>query len=178
MADVAERVGIRRASLVHYFPDKRSLYEALLDDLFGDLRGRYESELAGPGSLQERMLRCVDAWAEQVERRPGLLRISLWEMARATPTEDVPLASRVRPIVQQLADVVREGQQAGVFQQVDPVGFVMSVPGTTAFLGLRTDLLGAEIAAPQEPGGLKADLRRWVARVLFVDEASAQRVAR
>src|SRR5262249_17953307 len=34
MEDVAERVGIRRASLVYYYRDKDALYQALLDDLF------------------------------------------------------------------------------------------------------------------------------------------------
>ena len=169
MDDVADRVGIRRASLVHYFRDKQALYDALLDDLFRDLVGRYETVLAAPGPATERMLRCIDIWANHVEARPSLLRITLWEIARATTSEAVPLASRVRPIVELLADAVRAGQREGVFREVDPVGFVMSVAGTTAFLGLRTALLSAALAPPLEPGRLAEELRSWVARVLFVD---------
>ena len=85
MEDVAERVGIRRASLMYYFRDKQALYEALLDDLFGGLLGGYEAALAGPEPLTERYLRCIDVWAARVEERPALLRISMWEMAGATP---------------------------------------------------------------------------------------------
>src|SRR5580765_5427209 len=73
MEDVAERVGIRRASLMYYFRDKHALYEALLG-------------------------------------------ISMWEMAGATPAEEVPLAARVRPICERLAEAVREGQRQGVFR--------------------------------------------------------------
>jgi TetR/AcrR family transcriptional regulator len=169
MDDVAERVGIRRASLVYHFRDKQGLYEALLDDLFGDLVGRYRAALTGAGSPSERMLRCIDVWAEQVEKRPGMLRISLLETARATAAKPVPLASRVRPIVELIADAVRTGQREGVFRDVDPIGFVMSVAGTTSFLALRTALLSPEVAPQPAPGVLAAELRDWVARVLFVD---------
>jgi TetR/AcrR family transcriptional regulator len=166
MEEVAARAGIRRASLVHYFPDKASLYEALLDDLFGDLPARYEAAIAGPGSPMERLLRCIDVWADQVGQRPGLLHITLWEMARARPGRPVPLASRVGPIVQLFAEFVTAGQREGVFNDVDPIAFVMSVAGTTAFLGLRSNLLTSAVAPSVAPGALKAELRNWAARIL------------
>jgi TetR/AcrR family transcriptional regulator len=84
MEDVAERVGIRRASLMYYFRDKQALYEALLDDLFGGLLEGYQAALAGPEPITERYLRCLDVWAARVEERPALLRIAMWEMAGAT----------------------------------------------------------------------------------------------
>jgi TetR/AcrR family transcriptional regulator len=170
MEDIAERVGIRRASLMYYFRDKQALYEALLDDLFGDLRERYEAALAGPGTLKERYLACIDVWASRVEARPALLRLSMWEMAGATPDDPVPLAAKVRPIVELLARVVVEGQRSGDFRtDVEPVGFVMSVAGTTAFLAFRTALLSPTIAPLMEPGRLATELRAWVSRVLFVE---------
>ena len=168
MEDVAERVGIRRASLMYYFRDKQALYEALLDDLFGGLLEGYEAALAGPEPMAERYMRCLDVWAARVEERPALLRIAMWEMAGATPEQAVPLTAHVRPIVECLAEAVRAGQRQGVFRDdVDPVGFVMSVAGTTAFLGLRTALLSASVAPPLEPGRLAAELRAWAARILL-----------
>src|SRR4051812_33465065 len=137
MEDVAERVGIRRASLMYYFRDKQALYDALLDDLFGDLLERYDAALAGPDPLKERLLRCIDVWSARIEQRPALLRLSLWEMAGATPDEPGPFARRVRPIVERLADAVREGQRPDGFRtRVEPIGFVRSVAGPTAFPAL------------------------------------------
>lgn len=168
MDDVAERVGIRRASLVRYFRDKPTLYAAVLDDLFGDLLARYEATLAGPGTSVERFLRCVEVWANHVEAQPSLLRIVLWEIARASEAEPVPLAARVRPLVEVLCEALRAGQREGVLRDVDPVGFVMSVAGTTAFLNLRTSLLGPSLAPPLPPGALATELRSWVERILVV----------
>ncbi len=168
--DVADKVGIKRASMAYYFRDKTALYEAVLDDLFSDLVSRYDAALKGPGPATDRMLRCIDVWAERVEARPSLLRISLWEIARATELEPVPLASRVRPIVEILSEGVRAGQREGTIRaDVDPVGFVMSVAGTTAFINLRSALLSSQVAEPLPSGGLRTELRNWVARVLFVD---------
>lgn len=171
MDDVAERVGIRRASLVHHFPDKQTLYVAALGELFEGLLEGYQAALAGPDPLPDRLLRCIDVWTTRVEDRPALLPISLWEMARATPAESVPLTTLAQPIVALLADAVRLGQREGVFRgDVDPVGLVMSVAGTSAFLGLRTNLLGPAIAAPLEAGALRTELRNWFSRSLFVGE--------
>ncbi len=172
MEDVAERVGIRRASVVHHFVDKQTLYVALLDDLFGGLLEGYRDALTGPDPLTERLLRCIDVWVERVESRPGLLRISLWEMARASPAEAAPMASRVQPLVSTLAGAIRTGQEQGLcHDDVDPVGLVMSVAGTTAFIGLRTNLLGPSVAAPLAPGTLRAELRSWFARTLFANQS-------
>ncbi|HXJ34968.1 MAG TPA: TetR/AcrR family transcriptional regulator [Candidatus Eisenbacteria bacterium] len=166
MDEVAERVGIRRASMVYYFRDKKSLYEALLDDLFNDLPARYRAALDAGGPLKDRVLGCIDVWSAQVIDRPGLLRISLWELARAGRSRAVPLASRIAPIVKLLADAVRMGQREGVFRSVDPVRYVMSVAGATAFLTLGMTLTGA----PElDSEALGTELRGLTRLILFVD---------
>ena len=40
LEDVAERVGIRRASIVYYFRDKQQLYDAVLTTVFGGSAAR------------------------------------------------------------------------------------------------------------------------------------------
>jgi hypothetical protein len=74
--------------------------------------------------------------------------------------------------VQLLADAVRTGQEQGLFTDDDPIGFVMSVAGTTAFLGLRTNLLSPMVATPLSSGSLKAELQTWLVRILFRDQTS------
>ena len=60
--------------MVYYYRDKRTLYLALLDDLFGDLLHGYETELGRAGPITERFLRCVDVWTRQVMERPEYAR--------------------------------------------------------------------------------------------------------
>src|SRR5262249_27364998 len=115
-------------------------------------------------------LRTTEVWANHVEDRPALLRIVLWEIAAADASEYVPLATRVRPLVEFLCEAVRVGQLEGVFRpDVDPVGFVISVAGTTAFLGLRKAVASAPAGRSVHRGAVATELRRWVELILVVN---------
>ncbi len=46
LEDIAERVGIKRASIVYYFKDKRELYEAVLSSVLGGLHQALNAELS------------------------------------------------------------------------------------------------------------------------------------
>lgn len=83
LEDVAERVGIRRASIVYYFRDKRELYEAVLHDVFSELLARVEAALDAPGPLLSRVDGAVAAWVETIGRRPSLPRLLLREVLDA-----------------------------------------------------------------------------------------------
>ena len=78
MDDVAAEVGIKRASMVYYFRDKRSLYLALLEDLFGELLQRYRTVMVSSGTARDRIFGFLDDWATHVAERPGSLRILMW----------------------------------------------------------------------------------------------------
>ena len=69
--DVAQRVGIRRASLLYHFKDKGALYGAVLDSIFEDLIEGYRRVLDGDGSAGERLEQTVDTWLDVVSRRPN-----------------------------------------------------------------------------------------------------------
>lgn len=168
MDDVAERVGIRRASMVYYFRDKRSLYLALLDDLFGDLQRRYEAALAGSGSVGDRFLRCVDVWVKQVTERPAFIRLTLWELARSRATSAAPYAERLQPVLAALAAAVTEGHRSGEFRHIEPLRLLMTVAGATTFLTLGMLTLAPEGALPTEDA-LREELCQLVQRLLFVD---------
>ena len=168
MDDVAAEVGIKRASMVYYFRDKRSLYVALLEDVFGELLQRYRALLATPGSARDHMLGCLDVWARHVADRPGSVRILMWESARIRRASGDPLAAELAPIQSTIADLVVAGQRDGTFRQLDPLRFTMIVTGATAFLTLGMNVLtaaGEPLTAPE----LHRELRTLLERILFVD---------
>ena len=168
MDDVAAEVGIKRASMVYYFRDKRSLYLALLEDLYGDLLQSYRGVLAGPGNARERVIECVDIWARHVADRPGSVRILMWESARVRRASAEPLAAELAPIQQTIAELIAEGRHNGAFRALDAMRFIMIVTGATAFLTLGMNVLTAE-TVPLSPVELQTELRDLVQRILFVD---------
>jgi TetR/AcrR family transcriptional regulator len=168
MDDVASDVGIKRASMVYYFRDKRSLYLALLEDLFGELLQRHRAVLTGPGTARERLLGCLSVWTSAVAERPGLVRIIMWESARVRRATAAPLAQGLAPILSTIADAIEAGQRDGSFRPVDAMRFLMEVLGATAFLTLGMNVLTSE-AAPLSARDLHQELEALVQRILFVD---------
>jgi TetR/AcrR family transcriptional regulator len=168
MDDVAAEVGIKRASMVYYFRDKRSLYLALLEDLYGDLLHGYRAVLATPGSARDRVMAFVDLWAKHVADRPGSVRILMWESARVRRASSEPLAAELAPIQRAVKDLLAEGRHDGVFRPLDALRFIMIVTGSTAFLTLGMNVLTAE-TEPLSGVELQTELRDLVQRILFVD---------
>ena len=168
MDDVAADVGIKRASMVYYFRDKRSLYVALLDDLFGELLQRHRAVLTGPGTARERILGCLAVWTTAVAERPGLIRIMMWESARLRRASAVPLAQGLAPILSTLGDAIAAGQRDGSFRPIDPMRFMMVMTGATAFLTLGMNVLTSD-GTPLGTLDLHRELEGLMQRILFVD---------
>ncbi len=167
MDDVAAEVGIKRASMVYYFRDKRSLYLALLQDVFGELLQRHQAVLTGPGSALDRILGCVDVWANGIAERPDIVRILLWETAFVRRASSEPLAATMAPIFQTISDAIAVGQRDGSFRSdTDPLRVLMIVTGATAFLtiGMRV-MIGERAQLPAAQ--LRDELRSLVQRLLI-----------
>ena len=142
LEDVAQHVGIRRASMVYYFRDKRAVYEAVLASVFGDLLDRYRTLLRAPTTLPERILAALSAWIAYVGERPTVARLLLWEVA-ATPRS--PAAARhAAPLVAAVRETIEEGQRAGLFSPIDPIHFIFTVVGATIFFVTATPALVSE----------------------------------
>ena len=142
LEDIADRVGLRRASLTYYFRDKRELYEAVLANLFGDLLVRYEAVLGTSFPIAKRVEMVVDSWITYASERPALARVLLREAAEPSPS--LVVARHVAPLVAAVGDAIVEGQRQGVFEPVDPVHFIFTVVGATVFFVSATPQLAPD----------------------------------
>lgn len=178
LEDVAERVGIRRASIVYYFRNKRDLYETVLSSVFGGLLEALEEALSGPEPLRERAEAAVSAWVDYVGRRPSLARIVLREAANAGRDRALPLLRHTQPFF----DLIR----AQVFHRAEPrrakaepfdtVQIASTIVGATVFLVAAMPALVPELEIdPVRPEHLEThrqELLRIVRRL--VDARSTQ----
>src|SRR5689334_16248018 len=60
LEDVAQAVGIRRASIVYYFASKQELYDAVEANLFAALQEQSRRRLEGGGSALQQLQRMFD----------------------------------------------------------------------------------------------------------------------
>jgi TetR/AcrR family transcriptional regulator len=136
LEDVALRVGIRRASIVYYYRDKRELYDAVLARVLGLLRERFETALGGPSPLAARIEAAVSAWVRFVGARPALARMLLREAADATPERRAALLVHTQPFVALIERKVfeRPDFRRAHLAKIDPVHVASTVVGATVFL--------------------------------------------
>ena len=135
LADVGEAVGIGRSAVLYHFNDKRQLYAAVLDDLFGGLLAELRSALIAGGSLAERLEAAVGAFVDYMGRRPAAARIAMRESVNPDREIREEIQRKAEPFLALLESTFEEGVRTGAFRAVrsDPLHFVSSVAGATLF---------------------------------------------
>jgi AcrR family transcriptional regulator len=144
--DVAQRVGIRRASLLYHFKDKGALYDAVLDSIFEELSAGYMRVLHGDGSPGARLEATVDLWLDVTARRPTIVRIMLREIAHGWREHSRPWAERTMPLMQAMIEVIEQGQAEHALRQTNSVHVLMALTGASTFLSLGGTLVASSVS--------------------------------
>lgn len=167
LEDVADRVGIKRASIVYHFRDKRELYDAVLAGVFEGLRDRLESVLLAEGPA----LRCIEdavaAWIDYLGERPTFARLLLREAAGVTPRSRGALLDFVEPLDALVRRFVaaHRGRDLPDLPGLVPAHMASAVAGSSIFfVAALPALLRDASFDPLAPEQLAA-LRREVLRI-------------
>lgn len=147
--DIGDEIGMVGSAILYHYPDKGTLYRAVLADLGADLVASIEQAIAAPAPPRQRLVELVRAAARKIIARPTIAAIALREaMAEASALE-----AHAEPIVDRIVALFEEGTRSGELQPVhaDPYVFFTSVAGailyTVAVLpGLLEERPGAPTA--------------------------------
>lgn len=176
LEDVAAAVGIRRASIVYYFRDKRELYDAVLEDVFGGFRARLERALGETGPLLARIEAAVSAWVDYVAARPALAHIVLREVADGGGAGPLPILAQVGPflaLVDRFRDSVRD-DPAYAATPIDAVHVASAIVGATVFFVAAMPTLmpksGMEALSPPSLDAHRDAVLRITRRLLGADD--------
>ena len=126
MNDVAERVGMRKASLFYHFATKDSLYEAVLDRLVASMQEQLEAIYTSSGTWDERLDAISDTLVAALGGHPYASRLLLREAMDWGPVIRGKLLERIKVVLDAGAAWIRAGQEAGVFVDGDPKQIVLS----------------------------------------------------
>lgn len=172
LEDIAQHVGIKRASIVYYFKDKRELYEAVLGSVLGGLQQALAAEISRHEDLAMRIEAAVSVWVDFVGSRPTLARLILREVANATAETRSLMLRHTAPFQElvrkefmdhpDLRDVVKA--------TVDPIQIASIVAGATVFyVAAMPNLLpeaGFDPTAREHIDDLREELLRIVRQLL------------
>jgi AcrR family transcriptional regulator len=173
---IAQRVGIQKASLFHYFSSKEELYRAVVQEGFGETEQTIKRVLEAEGKPLDKICALVEAYVDMVAAHPERTKILLRQSLGDAPDGYRPLPDS-QHLLNMVAKFVAEGQRAHAFAEIDPMGAVLGVVGMVAFFFASGPVLAPEWCG--EPLS-KADIDRVkrlvvevVQRVLTVDPSAA-----
>ena len=172
LEDIAERVGIKRASIVYYFKDKRELYEAVLGSVVGGLQQALAAEVSRHEDLAMRIEAAVSIWVDYVGSRPTLARLILREVANATPEKRSLMLQHTAPFQELVRKefIDRPDRRDVVKVTVDPIHIASIVAGATVFyVAAMPNLVskaGLDPTTPEHIDELKQELLRIVRQLL------------
>ena len=133
---VAEAAGVRKQSLLYYFPTKEDLFQACVDDLSGRVARILESALEGIEEADDPIRRVIHAifkLAQDSPEFPGFMREASWRGADVVQR----FASVMDPLRKRALVFLERGMSSGKFRKQDPVLLLFMI--YTAVVGSITE---------------------------------------
>jgi AcrR family transcriptional regulator len=172
LADIAERAGIRRPSLLYHFESKELLYRAVVERSFDRLGTELMRSMALAGDFEARLTALVEAFMRFLDVRPTLAPIIVRELIDDTERDDASrrggaagrtiMLERVVPLLDMVETFIREAGSNRVRPGLPIRAAIVQIAGDlllrSAAGSLRTPLWGPGDHAP------------WLARTLFLAE--------
>jgi AcrR family transcriptional regulator len=129
MADLAERVGLRKASLFHHFASKDVLYAAVLERLIAPVSEAIAAAMMTEGSLEVRLDALSDAITQVLHGQPFAARLLVREAMDWGPVIRDKLSGTLQQVLRTAAQFAKVGQEAGVFAEGDPRQLILTIVG-------------------------------------------------
>jgi AcrR family transcriptional regulator len=129
MGDLAERVGLRKASLFHHYASKDELYCAVLERLVGALGQLVMASATAPGPFAERLDRLSDAIFDAMIAEPCAARLLIREMMDWGPFAQTQFEALAKPVLDASQAFLESGQAEGAARKQDARQVVLTLIG-------------------------------------------------
>jgi AcrR family transcriptional regulator len=116
LRDVADRVGLKVASLYNYIPSKQELLFGIMFDVMQDLRREVEQAVAGRDDPVERLSAAVRTHVRFHASRSKEVFVGNSELRSLTPRNRVKIIRQRDEYEALFRDIVQRGRDAGVFR--------------------------------------------------------------
>jgi AcrR family transcriptional regulator len=131
---IADRARVNKAMIYYHFASKQGLYTEVLRDMFGAVGARARALADGDAPAEQKLDAWIETIVDEASQRPWFPPIMLRELASGLVHMDPDTLSLLTAIYSGVRDIIVQGQQEGVFRDVDPLLTHLTImPAVMAF---------------------------------------------
>lgn len=167
---VADQLGVRKQTILYYFPSKRALFDAVIDDAAADLVKLFDAEASRGLSGIDQVEAIVRRVFRLAVRRPELLGL-VREVSRPGSLTADRLGAHVAPTFDRACDFLRREMDAGRLRRSDPSMLLLSIYSTVVGVATELEVQRAMGMAPtlRATVGRRQELLRFLRAALVPD---------
>jgi len=120
LEDVAAAVGLRKASLYHYFRGKDDILKLIHEDFLAWTMQREEQRRSYDLPPGQHLLEIISDTLEVISRRPGHVRVFVEHYRELDETTRDHIVGERERYAKMVEDVIRGGVESGAFRPMDP----------------------------------------------------------
>ncbi|MFZ6002840.1 MAG: TetR/AcrR family transcriptional regulator [Actinomycetota bacterium] len=140
--DLARLLGIRKQTILYWYPSKEALLEAVVDRCGEEVTGRLERGLARAGEGFDRVEAIVRVMFRLAARHPTMLGF-MREVTRLGPPASSRLLTQLQPLVDRAAGYLEDEMDAGRMRRHDPRLLLLAAYSMVAGLATEVEVLRA-----------------------------------
>jgi TetR/AcrR family transcriptional regulator len=168
---VAVELGVRKQTILYYFPSKVELLDAVIDRSAGELIAALEEAVARSDGGFARIEALVRSVFRLALRRPELLGL-VREVARLGAPAAPRLVENMEPLVERASRFLEQEMAEGRFRQCDARLLLLSVYSTVVGVATEVEVLRAVGIEPslRSTEARRRELLRFLRRALVTDD--------
>ena len=133
---IAQRAGVNKQLVYHYFGNKDGLYSAVLEKVYSEIRAREAELKLNALPAEEAMRRLIEFSYDHLRENREFVRLLSDENTHGgrhlAASETVQQLNT--PIIELIAETLARGVEYGVFRKgIDPLHFYLSIAGMSFF---------------------------------------------
>jgi len=134
--EIARRAGVNKAMIYYRIGDKKTIYETVVRDVFGDITQRLSENILSGSAPEEKLKTYIDNLATTMEQHPSFPRIMMREIASGWTHLSGTAVKDISGILGLVREILDEGAKKGVFTGVNPVLVHLMTIGTLMLYNL------------------------------------------
>jgi TetR/AcrR family transcriptional regulator len=127
--DIARAARVNKAMIYYHFDDKLGLYREIVREMLREAGARMTAIAADTGAADGKLARFVAEFVALADGRPYFPTLMMREIAEGALHLDAGTIALMRDVFLAFSRILTEGQQRGIFRQVQPVLAYMTIIG-------------------------------------------------